>query len=264
MFPLNYNNQARVYENMGDFETALSLYEKTDNIPLKEYNIKTRVVYYNNRVNAYEEEGDYENALLYSKRLLGVLDSIDDSQQNIAISKIKEQYDNEKLRADNLEAEVRNKEIKNWLIIALSLLVLGSITFFFIQKNTKRKQLLAEQEKQLETQKVTTLLKEQELTAIDAMIEGQEKERQRIANDLHDDLGGMMTTVKLHFEALKNKPSSELYDKTSELLNTAYEKVRSVAHSKNSGVMANKGLLKSHKRNGCHHFSIQSIADRGY
>ena len=69
-----------------------------------------------------------------------------------------------------------------------------------IYKNTKRKQKLAEQEKALETQKLATVLKEQELRSIDAMIEGQEKERQRIANDLHDDLGGLMATVKLHFK----------------------------------------------------------------
>lgn len=114
-----------------------------------------------------------------------------------------------------------------------------------IQKSTKRKQRIAEQEKELEKQKVSTLLKEQELTAIDAMIEGQEKERQRIADDLHDDLGGLMATLKLHFNALKEKPDSEMFDKTSDLLDQAYSKIRSVAHTKNSGVMANKGLLKA-------------------
>ena len=79
------------------------------------------------------------------------------------------------------------------------------------------------------------------------MIEGQEKERQRIANDLHDDLGGLMATVKLHFNALKDKKSPELFDKTNTLIDEAYNKVRSVAHAKNSGVIAKHGLLKSVK-----------------
>nr|WP_256259885.1 sensor histidine kinase [Winogradskyella luteola] len=77
------------------------------------------------------------------------------------------------------------------------------------------------------------------------MIEGQEKERQRIANDLHDDLGGLMATVKLHFNALKDKDSPELYEKTNNLIEEAYQKVRSVAHAKNSGVIAKQGLLKA-------------------
>ena len=77
------------------------------------------------------------------------------------------------------------------------------------------------------------------------MIEGQEKERQRIANDLHDDLGGLMATVKLHFNALKDKKSPELFNKTNELIDEAYDKVRSVAHAKNSGVIAKQGLLSA-------------------
>ena len=140
------------------------------------------------------------------------------------------------------QAIVKNR---NYLLAAIGLLIIGSLMAVLIQKSTKRKQRIAEQEKELEKQKVSTLLKEQELTAIDAMIEGQEKERQRIADDLHDDLGGLMATLKLHFNALKEKPDSEMFDKTSDLLDQAYSKIRSVAHTKNSGVMANKGLLKA-------------------
>jgi signal transduction histidine kinase len=81
------------------------------------------------------------------------------------------------------------------------------------------------------------------------MIEGQEKERKRIAEDLHDDLGSVLTTLKLHFENFKvNKTKKkfseeELIDKTEDLLDEAYTKVRSIAHAKNSGVIANQGLL---------------------
>ena len=84
------------------------------------------------------------------------------------------------------------------------------------------------------------------------MIEGQEKERQRIANDLHDDLGGLMATVKLHFNALEDKHTPELYEKTNTLIDEAYQKVRTVAHAKNSGVIAKQGLLKA----------VEQMADR--
>ena len=84
------------------------------------------------------------------------------------------------------------------------------------------------------------------------MIEGQEKERQRIANDLHDDLGGLMATVKLHFNVLKDKQTPELFDKTTNLLDEAYNKVRAIAHTKNSGVIAKQGLLKA----------VQNMADK--
>lgn len=84
------------------------------------------------------------------------------------------------------------------------------------------------------------------------MIEGHEKERQRIANALHNDLGGLMTSLKLHFNALKEKQSPELCTKTNALIDEAYDKVRTVAHAKNSGVIAKQGLLKA----------INKIADK--
>ncbi|TSE09096.1 sensor histidine kinase [Aquimarina algiphila] len=124
-----------------------------------------------------------------------------------------------------------------------------------IYKNTRRKQRIAEQERQIEIQKTEKLLKDQELTAIDAMISGQEKERQRLANELHDNLGSTLATVKLHFQHLtKNRNNSkienleELYAKTDHLLEEAYQKVRTIAHEKNSGVMANQGLLPAIKK----------------
>ncbi|AUP81016.1 hypothetical protein C1H87_20780 [Flavivirga eckloniae] len=244
---INYNNQAKAYELAENHEKAIELYKKTSNYDLNDFDLKTRAIYYNNQLNAYKEIDDFKNAFLSAERLLAINDSINDTRQNIEISKIKEQYDNEKLRADNLEIESKRKQNRNLLIGSLAFILFGGITVFLLYKNTRKKQKLAEQEKALETQKLATVLKEQELMSIDAMIEGQEKERQRIANDLHDDLGGLMATVKLHFDALKDKQTPELYDKTTNLLDEAYLKIRSIAHAKNSGMIAKQGLLKAIK-----------------
>ena len=81
------------------------------------------------------------------------------------------------------------------------------------------------------------------------MVDGQEKERKQIAEDLHDNLGSVLATLKLHFEKLKINCEKNLIDpeilfnKTENLIDEAYIKVRSIAHAKNSGVIANEGLL---------------------
>ncbi|MFD2565307.1 sensor histidine kinase [Aquimarina rubra] len=154
----------------------------------------------------------------------------------------------------NLKSEAERIKNRNLLIGSTSILIIGSIIAILMYKNTKRKQRIAEQEREIEIQKTEKLLKEQELTAIDAMISGQEKERQRLANDLHDNLGSTLATVKLHFDHLKNNRDNpkaenieELYSKTNNLLDEAYQKVRTIAHEKNSGVMAKQGLLPAIK-----------------
>jgi signal transduction histidine kinase len=126
---------------------------------------------------------------------------------------------------------------------------LGGIIGILLLKNSKRKRKLAEKDKEIQTQKNLSFLKEQEITTINAMIDGQEKERTQIAEDLHDNLGSILATLKLHFENLKINHDKKivqqdaLFDKTEGLIDQAYLKVRSIAHAKNAGVIADQGLL---------------------
>ncbi|WP_040282428.1 tetratricopeptide repeat-containing sensor histidine kinase [Psychroserpens damuponensis] len=240
-----YNNLGNAYRRKKDYQTALTYYNKAEIIDLPKFNKKSKKILYSNIEATYYYMKKWENAYDYLYKYDSIKDIINLKDQNSSITDIEKKYENEQLKVNNLNIEAKRKQSRNIAIGLGGSLVLGSVIAFLVYKNTKRKQLLAEQQKELETQKLATVLKEQELTSIDAMIEGQEKERQRIANELHDDLGGLMATVKLHFNALKDKQTPELYIKTNQLIDEAYNKVRTVAHAKNSGVIAKQGLLKA-------------------
>lgn len=245
----NFNNQAEQFKLLKQYKKAIEYYKKADSIPLTKHKEKSKLIFYENISNAYHEINDFANENIYLRKYNKLKDSINDTQQNIAISKIKEEYDNEKLRADNLEIESKRKQNLVYFIVSLISLILGSIAFLLFLKNSRKKRLLAEQQQELEKQKNLTLLKEQEINTINAMVEGQEKERVRIAEDLHDNIGSVLATLKLHFENLKlNRDKKhfnqeELYNKTEKLIDETYLKVRSIAHAKNAGVIANQGLL---------------------
>lgn len=246
----SYLNLGSLFLNEGNLDKALQYTLKADSVPIVENELNRKSIIRQNLAIIYAEKEDYKSAYENFKGYFELTDSIKRRDLAEGIAK----YENQELRIQNLESETkqlasekRAEQNRNLLFGSLGLLLFGSITFILIQKNTKRKQKLAEQQKALESQKLATVLKEQELTSIDAMIEGQEKERQRIANDLHDDLGGLMATVKLNFNALKDRGSPELYNKTNTLIEEAYQKVRTVAHAKNSGVIAKQGLLKAVK-----------------
>ncbi|MGJ8745040.1 ATP-binding protein [Polaribacter sp.] len=245
----NYNNQGQYYKKIKNYNLALKYYKKADSISLKKHKYKSKLIFYQNLADTYNLIKDYQNETFYLKKVATLKDSINNTTQNIAISDIKEKYDNQKLRADNLEIEQQRQQNRNFLIGALLFILLAGSIAILSLKNSKRKRKLAEQEAALETQKNLTILKEQELTTINAMVDGQEKERKRIAEDLHDNLGSVLATLKMHFENLKinnekKKISQEiLFDKTEGLIDEAYLKVRSIAHAKNAGVIANQGLL---------------------
>lgn len=249
----NYNNQAEAYKKKGDYQTAIKYYRKADSIPLRKFSLKTKRIFYKNIADVYHKAGQYDSAYFYSQKLLNINDSINEVAQNINMAEIKEQYDNEKLRADKLELEAKQTQNRN-IAFGLGGGLLGvSIIGFLLIKNTRKKQRIAEQQREIEIRKTEKILKEQELATIDAMIAGQEKERERLAGELHDSVGATLAAARLQFEHLKkNKDTldnlSEIFDKTSSLLEDAYTEIRTMAHLKNSGVIAKNGLLPAIKK----------------
>ena len=135
---------------------------------------------------------------------------------------------------------------RKFITVSIIILLISAIIFLLIITNIKKKK------REIEI-KNSLLLKQQEISSIDAMIEGQEKERQRIANDLHDNLGGLLATLKLYVQNLKIKKNriaeqhEIMLQKTDEILEEAYQKVRSIAHTQNAGVLSSERLIPAVK-----------------
>lgn len=242
------NNIGNSYRRDKYYSKALEFYKQAETLQVKKYHAKTKKILFGNMDATYYYLGNFENAYDYLYKYDSIKDEINLTLQNTNISDIQEKYDNEKLRADNLESEAKRIQNRNWLIAASLALLFGAGIAILLQKNTSKKRLLAEQETLLKQERVDNLLKEQELVSIDAMIAGQEKERQRVANELHDDLGSLMATIKLHFDNSKVSKKDPGLQNAQKLLDQAYQKVRSMAHSKNSGVMSDQGLLPAIKK----------------
>lgn len=206
---------------------------------------RLRNKWYNQRLASwiYKEMGKNDSAYYYLDQSVRTEIKLDGKGQRIQSSLLAVENQTEKLKLDKLELENKRKTNQNYLTIALSVLAMGTLTWVFMYKNTTKKRQLAEQEVLLKQERVDNLLKAQELIGIDAMIAGQEKERQRVANELHDDLGSLMATIKLHFDNAKNSSKDPALRNAQNLVEQAYQKVRGMAHSKNSGVMSDQGLL---------------------
>ncbi len=120
---------------------------------------------------------------------------------------------------------------------AISLIIL----VILIAINQKRRKVES-------AKRINDLINQQEIASLQGVLEGQEKERKRVAIDLHDGLGGMLSMVKLHFSSLEEKidtsnPVKEKFLSASELLDLAASEVRMISHDLMSGVLAKFGLL---------------------
>lgn len=99
--------------------------------------------------------------------------------------------------------------------------------------------------KNLENQQIQDLLQEQETKTTYALLEGQDKERKRIAAELHDSLGSILVTLNMYADTLLSKKPKEmkaLAQKISATAQLANEETRKISHSLDSGMLKHFGL----------------------
>lgn len=109
----------------------------------------------------------------------------------------------------------------------------------YLQRKYKRN-------KALQSQKIAQLEKENEVANMYSMIEGQEAERKRVAKDLHDGLGSLLSTIKAHFSNLSgeivNQDKQQVYHRTNEMIDAASDEVRRISHNLMPGALWLGGL----------------------
>lgn len=133
------------------------------------------------------------------------------------------------------------------LLIILNFVFLCIIILLIRKYNSQQKQLL-QQDSDLKKEQLFSQFKEKELKSIQALVKVQEEERLKIANQLYDDLGNHMTSIKMHFNTIKDQDSKSLFQKTDILIEEAYQKIRRIANAKNCGLLADQGFLMALKQ----------------
>ncbi|MDW5290354.1 histidine kinase [Formosa sp. PL04] len=124
----------------------------------------------------------------------------------------------------------REKTIKYIVLVAFFILLVPIIALLIIYYQKLQAQgLLNLKEKEINVQRVNSLKKDQEIMLIKASVEGQNQERKKIAQEMHDSVGGNLAAIKLQFSQLSNHPEkmSLIYSQ----LDDTYEQVRNLSHN---------------------------------
>lgn len=107
--------------------------------------------------------------------------------------------------------------------------------------------IIFSQRKRMKYQKQMEKLHEQQQNKlIEAAIRSEELERHRIAETLHDEVGAILSSAKLHLLGIKkdslDEKDQQLYEKGKELLNDVIQKVRGISHNLHSNILKEFGL----------------------
>ena len=246
--PLAYGLLARHALDKGDAATALGY---ADQAIEKEYVPRDLLGHAEIKAQALAALGRYEEAY----RAMGEVQSLtyrmfeDDARSRI--DKLRVQFETERKEKEILsqQAEIRGaRNQRSQLILALAcVLVVAGMVILFLRQRMARKELISRQEKMLHDQRVVELEREKRLLAMTGMIEGQEAERSRVAQDLHDGLGALLASVKAHFDLIQSKVQSnghsEVFRKTTALVDHACEEVSRISRNMMPKALAENGLV---------------------
>ncbi len=130
--------------------------------------------------------------------------------------------------------------------LAVTLVILAVAGFLFIN-NVQQKRKLLSANTALQQQRIAELEMEKQFMAAQAVLKGQDEERSRLAKDLHDGLGGILSGAKYAFSNMKNNfiitpESAAAFDKSMAMLDKSISELRAVSHNMMPEALVQFGL----------------------
>jgi two-component system NarL family sensor kinase len=182
------------------------------------------------------KKGDIKGFDSYRQKIDSI-SALDNKQAiNRATKELETQYETAK-KDDQIKlqaANIRQKQLLNYLLIGalIALVIIGIISY----RNYRNKQKLSEREKAFQKQLILQLEQEKQLSATKAVLQGQDEERSRLAKDLHDGLGGMLSGVKFSFTNMKENmimtpENQQAFARNMDMLDGIVYELRRVAHN---------------------------------
>ncbi|MBK8710883.1 MAG: tetratricopeptide repeat protein [Niastella sp.] len=182
-----------------------------------------------NLVIAEENLGNIGESYKYLKELVAINESINNRNSEKKVYEMEVKYQTQK-REDMMlvqQKELHQKNMLNYLLAVAVLLLLIVVSLLYLNYRNKQKWQL-QQINKLETQ--------QQLSATKAVLKGEEQERSRLAKDLHDGLGGLLSGIKYSFNSIKENltmdtETASAFERTMDMLNGSIIEMRQVAHN---------------------------------
>ncbi|GGG84467.1 hypothetical protein GCM10007415_17040 [Parapedobacter pyrenivorans] len=229
----NTNLIAHSYADISSISYYMQQYERSAEAALvaletdsTDHHLKLTV--FSNLPLIYAHLGKLDAMEEYFARYKSAVDNYSNETYQNSLTEMEVKYETEKkeLKIGALE---KQRQLHGWLGVAGATVLLIALAFAFIRYR------LAVSRRKLAEAETRRLEQEQQLVAVQATLDGEAAERSRLAKDLHDGLGSMLSAVKINLPRVKGDALLEAVDVSRfqtalGMLDDSIQELRRVAH----------------------------------
>ncbi|HTH32319.1 MAG TPA: tetratricopeptide repeat protein [Lacibacter sp.] len=237
---VSYRGLGIYYFFQKDFEVAKTFALKALNVVNEEQLLTEKAKILELLARIHFAQQDVTTGQQYALQSEMILDSINNNTIQKNIIDIEKKYESE--RKDNQiklqRSELKQKNTINYLLVgsAVTLLFISLLSY----RNYRQKQ-------NIQQQRINELETEKQLAATEAVLKGEEQERTRLAKDLHDGLGGMLSGIRYTLNNMKGnlimtEENAQAFGRSIDMLDSSIREMRRVAHNMMPEALVKFGL----------------------
>ena len=216
---------------------AIDNFEKFEEINISSPTPDLEVSAYENWAKATKMLGDYESSNKFLEKYIKIKDSLNSEKNKTSIANAETKYQSEKKDKEIAEQKLALTESKSktrtMSILIVSLLLASILLWFLFQQRQKRIQ-----------QQLVTIQREHEVRTLESLMEGEEKERFRIAKELHDGVNGDLSAIKFKLSSLLEMNNTVIKEAVA-MIDNSCEQVRAISHNLVPPSLKNFSLLEA-------------------
>ncbi len=223
-------NLSHIYIRLKEYKPALQALVDATNLCEIEENRNLFMRLYYQLANFYNLTGQYKEAYDFMRISRTLLDDFYRDRISSQINEQSAKYDlfakEQKIKEEKQKNEFHKKQLTLLIMILVFISIAFVLSLFYFR--LKRKEI-----------------NKQKL--IEAVIETEEKERKRIASDLHDGLGPLLSAAKLYFQAYIDAANVtdkiEIESKLKNIIENAINDTSRISHNISPHILENYGLI---------------------
>lgn len=236
---LSYSDIGDMYNAEGDYEKAEQSYMLSNNYAVAIHFADLISNNYKQLSDVTSRQGKYKQAYEYVQQHESFKDSIYRLESSKQMEELSSKYETAKKEELIQQQQFQITKRNYWIVAIIGLTLMGSLLGYSYYRRYRLKQ---------QSKLQAEIMNQQEI-ATKAVIEAEENERKRIAGDLHDGVGQLMSAARMNLSAIESAlPFSSEEQKTNfkkvvALIDESCTEVRSVSHNMMPNALLKSGLV---------------------